>query len=238
MFRKYRTYFFVAILSGIFNYSSAQPLNYSVIFGKDWQKAEEFLSENRRWMKPAAERLGISYEVAEAVVFPELVRYSALRDKMEITLLKALYINLGQDYANFSVGQFQVKPSFAEKIREFAEESPGRKLRNLFKMDFEKNNIRSYRSSLIADLEDPVSEWNYILAFLLISGKRFDLTGRDVSSKITFLATAYNYGFYRSEAEIDKMISRKFYNTKLLRGDDYSYSDIALFRYGQIVGEK
>ena len=38
------------------------------------------------------------------VIFPELVRYSAIRDKMEITLLKTLYRNLGEDYADFSVG--------------------------------------------------------------------------------------------------------------------------------------
>ena len=42
-----------------------------------------------------------------SVVFPELVRYSALRDKMEITLLKALYINVGRDYANFSLAIFR-----------------------------------------------------------------------------------------------------------------------------------
>ena len=54
--------------------------------------------------------------MAIAVVFPELIRYSALRDKIEITLLKSLYIYKGDDYADFSIGQFQMKPSFAELI--------------------------------------------------------------------------------------------------------------------------
>jgi hypothetical protein len=223
---------------GHYNSSSGQSLNYKEIFGEDWQKAEKFLSENKLWMKPAAEKLGIPYEVAEAVVFPELVRYSALRDKIEITLLKALYINLGQDYANFSIGQFQVKPSFAEKVREFAASSPGRKIKNLFKRDYEKDNIRDFRSSMVADLEDPVSEWNYVLAFFLISDKRFELKGREVESKIIFLATAYNYGFYRTKDEIEKMTGRKFFNTKLFSDYNYSYSDIALFRYKQINPKK
>jgi hypothetical protein len=214
--------------------SSGQSLNYKEIFGDDWQKAEKFISENKRWMEPAAERLGIPYNVAEAVIFPELVRYSALRDKIEITLLKALYINLGQDYANFSIGQFQIKPSFAEKIREFAVSTPGRKIKNLFKYDYEKDNARDFRSSIVSDLEDTVPEWNYILAFFLISDKRFDLKGMDVETKIIFLATAYNYGFYRTKDEIDKMTGRKFYNTKLFGDNNYSYSDIALFRYKQI----
>ena len=92
----------------------SQSLNYPEIFGDDWKKAMLFESENRSWMEPILAKNHISYPLAVAVIFPELVRYSALRDKMEITLLKALYINLGDDYANFSIGQFQMKPSFAE----------------------------------------------------------------------------------------------------------------------------
>lgn len=231
--------FFILIIlllfcEGHYVSSSGQSLNYPDIFGDDWQKAEKFLSENKQWMKPAAERLGIPYDVAEAVIFPELVRYSALRDKIEITLLKALYINLGQDYANFSIGQFQIKPSFAEKIREFAGSSRGRKIKSLFKREYEKDNTRDYRSSIVADLEDPISEWNYILAFFLISDKQFELKGRELESRIIFLATAYNYGFYRTKDEIEKMTGRKFYSTKLFSNENYSYSDIALFRYNQI----
>ena len=99
---------------------NSQDLNYPEIFGDDWTKALQFESENRNWMEPILVKNHISYPLAVAVVFPELVRYSALRDKMEITLLKALYINLGDNYANFSIGQFQMKPSFAEMICEQA----------------------------------------------------------------------------------------------------------------------
>ena len=45
-------------------------------------------------MQPVLEKNHISYPIAIAVIFPELVRYSALRDKMEITLLKTLYNSL------------------------------------------------------------------------------------------------------------------------------------------------
>ena len=52
-------------------------------------------------MEPVLAKNHISYPLAVAVIFPELVRYSALRDKMEITLLKALYINLGDRLCKF-----------------------------------------------------------------------------------------------------------------------------------------
>ena len=97
--------------------SVSQPgrsqINYRETFGRDWDKALSFVAENRNWIAPELEQYNVSYPVAIAVIFPELVRYSALRDKIEITLLKALYINLGEEYANFSIGPFQMKPSFA-----------------------------------------------------------------------------------------------------------------------------
>ena len=89
-------------------FSSAQQLDYRAIFGDDWQRAEQFLVENRKWIEPELTAYKIDFNEAMAVVFPELVRYSALRDFMETTLLKALYINLGEEYADFSIGQFQI----------------------------------------------------------------------------------------------------------------------------------
>jgi transposase len=41
------------------------------------------LAASISWIKPALAEYGIPYHEAIAVVFPELVRYSALRDKME-----------------------------------------------------------------------------------------------------------------------------------------------------------
>jgi hypothetical protein len=63
----------------------SQPIDYSEVFGSDWDKAIEFEKENRNWMDSILEKNNIPYDIAIAVIFPELVRYSALRDKMEIT---------------------------------------------------------------------------------------------------------------------------------------------------------
>ena len=105
------------LLIGLLKSGAGQSLNYAEIFGSNWQKALTFIEENNLWIKSALRKYDISYSEAVAVVFPELVRYSALRDKMETAMLKTLYKNLGDDYADFSIGVFQVKPSFAEKMR-------------------------------------------------------------------------------------------------------------------------
>jgi hypothetical protein len=211
--------------------SSPQQSDYSEIFDGDWQKALEFIEENNSWIKPSLEKYDISYREAVAVIFPELVRYSAIRDKMEITLLKTLYRNLGEDYADFSVGVFQVKPSFAEKIRIMAPDVMGKKTRNLFKKRSSYKYDHDYRAAIIIDLENPQKEFNYIIAFFAICRDRFNNDQMDEESKIKFLATAYNTGFWKSREEIMKMEEKKFFNTKLFKTENYSYADVALYWY-------
>jgi hypothetical protein len=226
-----KLFFISFLLAALLRQVGAQPLNYSEIFGDDWQKAIGFLETNNHWLKPALEKYNIPYSTAIAIVIPELVRYSALRDKMEITLLKTLYRNLGDDYADFSVGVFQIKPSFAEKIREEAYAIMGNKARAFFKKPSSYKEIRLYRASIISDLEDPEKEFNYIIAFLKICESRFKTGFPDEETKIRFLAPAYNTGFWKSVEEIEKMSDLKFFNTKLFKTENYSYADVSLFWY-------
>jgi hypothetical protein len=182
-------------------------------------------------MEPVLKKNKIPYELATAVVFPELVRYSALRDKMEITLLKALYINLGDEYANFSVGQFQIKPSFADRVRREAPEAMGRRSGIVFKKPSEFDEISNYRKSILADLEDVRAEFNYIIAFIKICEKKYNLRMKDEISRLVFLATAYNYGIDKPAEDIERITSRKFFTASLFGSPAYSYSDISLFWY-------
>jgi hypothetical protein len=214
-------------------YLHSQALDYPQIFGDDWKKALQFESENRSWMEPILARNHISYPLAVAVIFPELVRYSSLRDKMEITLLKTLYINLGEDYANFSIGQFQMKPSFAGLVREQAKSVLNRRSGINFKRRSDYDNINDYRKSIIKDLEDPKTEFNYLVAFIKICEKNFRTNRMDEISALKFLATAYNYGINKSSSEIEKMADKKFFNTKLFKTENYSYADVSLFWYKQ-----
>jgi hypothetical protein len=210
--------------------SFSQKTDYKKIFGPDWEKAESFISENEVWMKQLSEKYDVSYPQAIAVVFPELIRYSALRDKMEITLLKALYINLGEDYANFSIGQFQMKPSFAESVHRKVPLLKGR-LRNQFRGKIITEDIRKYRASIVKDLEQPESQFLYLIAFLKICGSVYNLKEMDEEERVKFLATAYNFSFQKSYEEVAKMTDKKFFYPKLVRADSYSYADISVFWY-------
>jgi hypothetical protein len=221
-----KTFFIFSFFIVLEQATVSQDLNYREIFGDDWKKAMAFEQENRSWMKPVLSGNDIEYAVAIAVIFPELVRYSALRDKMEITLLKTLYVNLGEDYANFSIGVFQMKPTFAELIREKARHG-------VFKRREDFDDIKEFRKSVVKDLEDPGTEIKYLIAFLKICDQSYRTGRMDELSQVKFLSTAYNYGIEKTQAAIESMSNKKFFNTKLYKTENYSYSDISLFWYKQ-----
>lgn len=180
-------------------------------------------------MRSACEKFDINYSFAAAIVFPELVRYSALLDKIEISLLKTLYINLGEDYADFSIGPFQMKPSFAEQIHENSNFLKERKIRSLFRTKSSFNDIKQYRRSIVADLEYVRRELNYLIAFIKICDVRYQIVWENETEKLQFYSTAYNCGLNKDYDYIEAMMDKKFFTTKLFKSETYSYSDISVF---------
>lgn len=226
-----RDLFTFLLFIGLFRSGWSQSVNYKDLFGDDWKKAEEFEKDNRKWIQPLLVKNNISYPLAISIIFPEQVRYSALKDKMEIGLLKTLYVNLGKDYADFSIGVFQMKPSFAETIRDELSTYLGRRAPVSFKNVSAYDDIKDYRKSIIKDLEDPESQVIYLISFILICEKKFNLDRLDNHRLIKFLATAYNFGIDKKALEIAHMTDKKFFSTKIIATEKYCYADISLFWY-------
>ena len=217
----------------------SQSTDYEIVFGKDWQKAEAFVTENESWMKQLSDKYNITYPLAIAVVFPELVRYSALRDKIEITLLKALYTNLGEEYADFSIGPFQMKPSFAELINEKAIFLKDRKIRYFFIGKTRNKDKKQFRSMIVADLENLKTQFIYLAAFIQICESSYPECQKNEIKKLKFLSTVYNAGLNKSSEAIEAMMDQKYFNTRLIKtGDNYSYAEISLYWYNSFVRKK
>jgi hypothetical protein len=216
--------FFELIIQG-------QEKDYRKLFGGHWDAAEEFIAANERWMRSECEIHNITYSFAIAIVFPELVRYSALRDKIEISILKTLYINLGDEYADFSVGPFQMKPSFAEKVTEGINVTDDRKLRRHFSNKILFRDLRDYRTSIVRSLEDEKAEFYYLIAFIKLCDLRFPEFIENTGEKLEFYSTAYNCGLDKSFDYIKTMTGKKFFSTSLFKGETYSYSEISRYWY-------
>jgi hypothetical protein len=148
---------------------------------------------------------------------------------MEITLLKVLYTNLREDYANFSIGPFQMKPSFAVTIRESSSSVMKRKARKNLDSKSTYKDEKIYRADIVSDLQDPASQLNYLVAFIKLCEIRYEGCWSDERSKVKFLATVYNTGLNKKPEEIAAMSDKKFFNTKLFKSESYCYSDVALY---------
>jgi hypothetical protein len=230
----FRRFIVCLLLAGLCACSLPQNPDYRSLFGKDWADAEAYERDNRQWMITIAEENGISYPLAVAVVFPELVRYSAIRNLMETSALKILYINLGDEYANFSVGRFQMKPSFAEWVLTTACDSSDINFAFALPCRDQFENEREFRKSVVSDLEEPKVQLQYVSTFIRICQAIYNTGDMDEKEKIKFFSTLYNSGPGKSEPEIRELAERKYYSTKLNGSVKYPYSEVSVFWYENV----
>ncbi len=220
----------------ILNVLAGDP-DYPEIFGDNWLKAGKFINDNRNWMTEQLKDSRTDFQFTMAVVFPELVRYSAIRDRMEITLLKALYVQYGTEYADFSVGVFQMKPSCAEGILKEIQLLKDRKLEKKFKPLSKVLNDHDRRAMIIRDMENPQMQLTYITVLLKLLDERYrNRKWKNTESKLAFYATAYNCGFNQPEDYILKRMEKNSFHTGLISSDrKYSYSGIACYYYREFI---
>lgn len=199
--------------------------DYKKTFGKDYDKAIAYLSENQ-WINDSLKKENINPGFAVAIIFPELIRYSAIQDIIEVSALKTLYIQYGTKYSDFSIGHFQMKPSFAEKTEEiFSAKNK--------KTKFSKKNSPQARLERIKRLDSDVWQLRYLIMFIKIMDSRFaNERFINESEKLRFYATAYNCGFTKSAQEIRSKMNSCFFSTEFIPVEDtklYCYSDISVF---------
>ncbi len=211
----------------------ASDFRYPDVFGNNWKNAELFISENEAWISDLLRESNVDYHFAMSMVFPELVRYSAIRDRMEITLLKALYVNYGADYANFSIGVFQMKPSCAEEILREIPRLHDEKWASNFKAINSSVSENGKRATIIRELEDSRSQLLYVAAILKILNRTFrNYKWESDLDKLKFYAAAYNSGFSNGEVYIRQQMNAATFHTGLIKSDQlYCYAEIAAFYF-------
>lgn len=168
--------------------------------------------------------------LASAIIFPELLRYSKLRDIIETEALKTLYVQYGTQYANFSIGPFQMKPSFAEKLeKECLEFQLGHYLATdtLPTCEARQNRVKRLSSN-----EGQVM---YLQAFIITMNQKFEkYSFHSPTEKVELYATAYQMGYWANTDTIKKFKNEKYYHTDFWPTKTtkyYSYSAISSFYY-------
>jgi hypothetical protein len=210
---------------------AARAEDYAAIFGGKYADAEQFLRQNA-WIAGALQLPANDMRIAVAVVFPEIIRFSALEDDIQVRGLKVLYVQYGRAYTDFSVGRFQMKPSFVEHL----EEDYGRLFTDSEKAvigisAFERADTSRLREKRVRRLDDISWQVRYLRLFMLVMEKRYGKAAMGgLEDRLRFYATAYNVGYLSGESALrQKMGKRRFHVALMFPTVTYNYADVALF---------
>lgn len=103
----------VLLLSALSSCSTGEiPVNRR----ENWKFAARYAQSHRDAWHAIWSGFDIPADVAEAVIFPELVRYNRIQDSFETSVLEASYPEDGITGCDYSIGRFQMKPSFVEDL--------------------------------------------------------------------------------------------------------------------------
>lgn len=190
----------------------AQEIKLAPTFGSDYRNARKWV-ENNKWIADSLNIYGVPPAEALPIVFPELIRYSAVWDRMEVTGLIVLYIRFGNAYADFSVGHFQMKPSFVVELEKEAPQYLTPKEIGLMCPELQHGeDTNGARAKRVNDLTYTLSETRYLALFYKICLAKFsELEQASSSDRLRFLATAYNCGFQWPKGYISQQMSKKHF---------------------------
>lgn len=158
-------------------------------------KVREFFDSNKFIQTTLNDKIGRhGCYSAISIVAPEVCWYSSISDKAETYALKVLYAQTGK--GDFSIGYFQMKPSFAEQIENIIKSNNELKKNysELIILDDTSQAIRAERVSRLSSLK---YQTLYLAAFYEISKNRISKWSSNKEGQIRFLknmATLYNGG--------------------------------------------
>lgn len=216
--------------------------------------ANSYCEEHRAEWRQIWEEYEVPCDVAEAVIFPELIRYSLFQDKLESGAVKALYITQSVGNCDFSIGRFQMKPSFVENLEKRWMRSGLARRYNLY---FDTKDSENARRVRISRLEKEEWQCIYLAVFLKMlyldygstdKHGQYTQNGLDtlpLKEQVRLASTAYNRGCrwvnpgYGPLNEIRKKSHEKHFHTAFIptsKTRRYVYADISLKHFKELTG--
>ncbi|MFD0795177.1 hypothetical protein ACFQZX_16260 [Mucilaginibacter litoreus] len=228
------------LIAGVMLFASlsVQAKNYRRLLNRHYQKAETSAEAIRPLLQKYARLYNENPRLLEAVVFPELMRYNAVFNVIETGSLMSLYTRLGSDYADFSIGRFQMKPSFALSVENYVLQNTDKPWARALKFDeISTEDTYEARSARIDRLSDVEWQVKYLIAvFKCIKQKHAAYLNKiSLRQQIVFIATAYNCGWDKSTATINCFTTKCYYCISPWQtGRKYNFADIALQRFAEL----
>ncbi|MDR1055099.1 MAG: hypothetical protein LBL90_04595 [Prevotellaceae bacterium] len=209
------------------------PHPYARQFSEECKRAFVFYDEHIDAIRKMANSLGVDAEFLFAIAVPELTQFAYLRDKFETYSLKVLYVQGGTDYSNFSIGVFQMKPSFIQQMEDSLRMDEQLKLKFRHCL-IDNPKTRKARVERVKRLEQLEWQINYLALFYALVEKQFaNESFSDKQNKLRFYASAYNTGFHKP-VEIIKQMSQKALFPRF-SFQKYCYGDISVWFYDKLI---
>jgi hypothetical protein len=202
-----------------------------------FQDEQEDVAQFLRVYEPKLQQKSHKYchqnNFVTAIIYPELLRYNYVQDFIETAGLELIYIRYGSKTVDFSIGHFQMKPSFAEQIEKYIEKYPI-EFSKYKKLIFTRKSTSLFQRKIrLVRLKQIDWQLNYIHAFIAICDHKFHFLKFTTSKdKLRFYAACYNIGFHKKYQNILQNENlNTFPNGSKYLGTQFCYASIASAYY-------
>lgn len=211
------------------NAISSQALNMSV------EDCLSFYENHQCDFENIAKKYNCNVAEVAAVALPEVARYMEWQNSLENYALWNFYIDGGKESADFSIGYFQMKPSFIEKLEcsIVEDECLTEMYSNILPYgNFSEKESRKYR---LEQLNVINNQFEYLCIYFKIMENKYSNDFSTNNERIKFFAAAYNYGFNQKKEDIIKWMSVKgFPYGRRFNFEQDAFADVAAYLYDKI----
>jgi hypothetical protein len=221
-----RLLFIITALVSLSAFRPPEETDYRKAFGSDYTWAVNWLKQNDELIREFASAFNIPRKELKAIVFPELIRYNSFVNALEVESLKFLYVTEGKDYADFSVGYFQMKPSFGEMIECDAFNLLPAKFRKESGWKYNVTDDEASRKARVKRLSNVRQQMIYLCALYKLCENRFRSNRYSPEERVKLFATCYNAGYMRSYKSLQQFMTKKNYY-------GYNYAAVSVYYFIQ-----
>lgn len=159
--------------------------------------------------------------LALSIVAPEFSLFSKYTDIIELRALYVMYLNTG--ISDFSVGPFQMKPSFVEDMEKFI--SNHQNMEEKYSFLIPKGNNRDKRKFRLEHLSTWTGQLKYLDLFVsIVKVKTESVNFKSHKEKLKYWATVYNAGINCSHNQIIELQKKKDFPKF---SNKFNYSDVS-----------
>ncbi|NJN33679.1 MAG: hypothetical protein HC817_04910 [Saprospiraceae bacterium] len=161
-----------------------------------------------------------------------MIRWSLFQDFFETETMELAYVQRGAKTADFSIGQFQMKPSFVEKLETVILQDSTLKNWYNYVLINEKTE-KECRRVRIRRMQQMAWQLRYAYVYWAVAHRVFkNRPFQTARERVRFFAAAYNYGFWLPEKDIAQWQQKAIFpHGKKYKFEQVAYADLAVEFY-------